>query len=111
MEEEFDYTDAIAALDTQIAQEEKMWEVQHLNPSMVNVNTYLLNMKMRMMVKLLEVKFGMTEDEINVYFKEAVLAQLKEDRKMITKAMAQQKLQQPGHLPFKGIIGPNGTPL
>jgi hypothetical protein len=108
---EGDLQDQLNTLDTLIAQEEKMWEVQGINPGAITVNVYMLNMKMRMMQKLVEVKLGLSEDEMNLWFKQAVLQQLKDDRKMVTKAQAQQKLQQPGHLPFNGMLGPNGRPL
>lgn len=111
MDEEYDYTDDLAKLDKMIMQEEKMWEVQGINPAHITVNVYMLNMKMRMMQKLVADKLGLSEDELNMWFKQAVLEQLKDDRKMVMKAQAQQNIQRPGHLPFNGMLGPNGRPL
>lgn len=108
---DIDWQEQLDDLDVKIAQEEKMWEVQGINPAQITVNVYMLNMKMRMMQALIASKLEMTEEELNVWFKQAVLAQLKDDRKMVTKAMAQQNLQKPGHLPFNGMLGPNGRPL
>ena len=111
-EYDFDFQTRIDELDVLIGQEEKMWEVQGINPQMIMVNMYMMNMKMRMVINILRTKLEMSEEELNVWFKEAVLDQLKEDRKMVTKDMARQRMAESnGHLPFGGIIGPNGQPL
>ena len=95
-------------LTTLIGQEEKMWEISQIAPPMINVDTYLLAIKMRAVLSLLENELNMTTSEVEVYFKQAVLDQLKQDRKMVIKARAQQ-MPQNGHgpdNPFGGIILP-----
>jgi hypothetical protein len=89
-----------------------MWEISQITPLMVQIDSYLLNIKMRALLELVEHELNMTREEIEVYFKQAVLDQLKQDRKMITRARA-QSLPPNGEVtnPFRGIFGPDGNPL
>lgn len=75
-----------AELDLEIAQEEKMWEVEQCDRRMITFNHYMQIVKVKMIVEILKDKLGITEEEVDMYFKEAGLAQLKIDRKQINKA-------------------------
>lgn len=104
----------LAELDTLLAQEEKMWEVEQVNRGMILVDAYLANIKIRMLTRILQERFHLDEDYLNIIIKEEALLQLKKDRKMAVKAMKEQMLMNPGpppHNPFQGMLGPNGKPL
>lgn len=95
-------------LDQLIAQEEKQWQIAGVSRNMLNTDTYFLDFKVRTLLRIVEERLGITENEMNIMFKEVVLEKLKEDRKMLVKAMQMQHIAIPRP---KGIIGPNGTPL
>ena len=99
-------------LDLLIQQEEKRWEIDQVSKNMINADPYFMVIKLRMLIALVKEKFDLSEGEIDIYFKEAALEQLTADRKMVVKARKNMPQQPPPlHLPFQGLLGPNGRPL
>lgn len=95
-------------LDQLIRQEEKQWEIAGINRGMLSADTYFLDLKVQTLIRIVEEHLDITENQINIIFKEVALKKMQADRKMIVRALQQQQIAVPAP---RGIIGPNGKPL
>lgn len=102
------YEEELSDLDFKLQQEEKLWERDGINKSMLGFDLYMMNLKFVTLFKIISEKLDLSEEEMNLIFKETALEQLREDRKKLVKAKKMANFALPQR---PGIIGPNGTPL
>lgn len=103
------WTAEAARLSEEVSEEEKRWVQHGFNQGMLQINAYLMQMKVNTLVALVK-ELGISEARLEAVFKECVLAQLKQDREMLVKAKI--AAQRPGiALPNPGLLGPNGQPF
>jgi hypothetical protein len=103
------YEQVAADLTQKITDEEARWNQNRFHDKMLDINVYLLQMKLNTCITLLE-ELGFSRAHIEAVFKQETLDQLKRDRAMLTQAKL--NAQRPDiALPKRGLLGPNGQPL
>jgi hypothetical protein len=75
---------------------------------MIQVDAYMIHCKMQTVLRILKEQLGMSEEDLLLIFKEEILKQMKNDRRMITQARAAETSL---HVAQSKIIGANGMPL
>lgn len=92
-----------------IAEEDQKWKQLGLHPGMLNINAHLIQMKVNTLIKLIR-RLGISEEEIEALFKESVLEQLENDRKMLLEAKKRAANPEIA-VPRRNLLGPNGQPI
>jgi hypothetical protein len=100
----------IAELNEKISDEEQLWNANKFGVHMLDINVYLLQMKINTCVSILE-KLGVSNKEIEAQFKVECLEQLRRDRGMLTEAKLAASRPDIAVPPKKNLLGPNGQPM
>lgn len=112
--DEIDIQLRIEELKEELAQEDKQWQLAGINPSMFQTDPYLMNIKLRMCQHIIKEKFDMSDEELDMYFKGALLEQFQMDRKMAEEAKKNAKpdiIVPPLGFKPPPLFGPNGKPF
>lgn len=95
----------------EVEQEEQMWTRQGFHYGMVDINTYLLQFKLNVLITFIMEELGVSENEFQARFLKEVQEQLKRDRGMLIEM--KQKAERPDlkvvHQPK--LLGPDGRIL
>ena len=104
------WTEQGEATEEKIKEEQEMWQRQGFHTGMLSINAHLIQMKQNALIAAIH-KLGMSDAELNAIFKECVLEQLKQDRKMLIQAKAAAGRPDIAIAQRPGLLGPNGQPF
>lgn len=95
-------------LNSAIDAEQALWQTNQINPGMIQVDAYMVHCKMQTVLRVLKERLDMSEEELLLIFKEEILNQMRNDRRMIIQARAAESSLA---IAQSKIIGANGQPL
>lgn len=104
-----EYWNEIAAeIDVEIADEEGLWQAQRVSMQMIQVNAYLLQMKVEALLEAIN-ELGISKSQMNAIFKRNVLKQLQSDRAMVLEE--RNRANSEIAIAKKNLLGPDGRPV
>lgn len=101
----------IESLSTQIDEEEEKWQQAGFHPGMIQVNDYLIQMKLNLLITFIESEFGVSHEEMEARFKTEVLDQLKRDRAMLLEHKLESQRTDLKVMQKPQLLGPSGRPI
>lgn len=108
---EVDWAAKDEEISLEIEKEEKMWERQGFHPGMIIIDPRLIQFKVNTIVAVLTEVLGVDSEQLQVMFKEKVLAQMKSDRMMLIEEKAKQSRPDLAIARKPGLLGPDGQPI
>jgi hypothetical protein len=97
-------------LDGKLENEEQLWRTQGFHLGMIDINAYLVQLKINTLLTFLQDELGISDAELNARFKMEQLKQFKHDRAMLIEHKLKSKRPDMAVIERK-LLGPDGRAI